>query len=113
MVLQIPDAFFLALGADALVEIDSLADALLQRETARAEGFELANRHDPKRPDALDYYLKITGMTEKEFYSIMEAKRVDKAKALKMVIRKDKLGKKEILPAMEKLVRDHGELHGK
>ena len=43
VILQIANAFFLALGADALVEVDGLADALFQRKTARAEGFEFTN----------------------------------------------------------------------
>jgi N-acetyl sugar amidotransferase len=77
------------------------------------EGFKLANSHDPIRPDALDYYLKITGMTEKEFYKTMKSKRVEKAKDLNLVICEDKHHKKEILPAMEKLVRGQSESHGK
>lgn len=42
----------------------------------REEGFKLINKHDPVRPQALDYYLKITGMTEKEFYDAMEKHRL-------------------------------------
>lgn len=37
----------------------------------RAEAFELAKQHDSERPDALDWYLKITGFTEEEFNSVM------------------------------------------
>ncbi len=37
----------------------------------RDEGFELASRFDSVRPEALDYYLKVTGMTEKDFSEIM------------------------------------------
>lgn len=37
----------------------------------RAEAFELVREHDPKRPEILDYYLKITGYTEAEFLEIM------------------------------------------
>ena len=37
----------------------------------REEGFELARQHDPERPDILDYYLKITGLTEEEFMRAM------------------------------------------
>jgi len=37
----------------------------------RAEAFELAKKHDSERPDALDWYLKITGFTEEEFNSVM------------------------------------------
>lgn len=34
------------------------------------------------RPEALDWYLQITGYTEKEFYEILKAQRQDKAKLL-------------------------------
>ena len=37
----------------------------------REEAFELAKKHDTERPDALDYYLEITGFTEAEFNDIM------------------------------------------
>src|SRR5580658_1455243 len=43
VVLEIANALFLALAPDTLVEVDRLADALFQREAARAEGFELAD----------------------------------------------------------------------
>jgi N-acetyl sugar amidotransferase len=41
----------------------------------REEAFELAKKFDTQRPDALDYYLKITGYTEEEFYAIMSRHR--------------------------------------
>jgi len=48
----------------------------------RAEGFELAKNEDSKRPNATDYYLKITNYSEKEFESILKNKREGKAKLL-------------------------------
>ena len=33
----------------------------------REEGMELAKEFDSQRPHALDYYLKITGLTEREY----------------------------------------------
>lgn len=45
----------------------------------REEGFALAREEDSKRPAALDYYLKITGMTEREFIETLKAKREGKA----------------------------------
>ena len=48
----------------------------------REEGFELAKKYDTKRPDGLDYYLKITGMTEDEFIKTLKGKREGKAKEL-------------------------------
>jgi N-acetyl sugar amidotransferase len=37
----------------------------------REEAFELAKKHDTERPDALDFYLSITGYTEAEFHEVM------------------------------------------
>lgn len=37
----------------------------------REEGFELARKHDTERPEALDYYLQITGFTEVEFEAVL------------------------------------------
>jgi N-acetyl sugar amidotransferase len=41
----------------------------------REEAFELAKRHDTQRPDALDYYLNITGYSEAEFQELMREHR--------------------------------------
>ena len=48
----------------------------------REEAFELAKKADLERPEALDYYLQITGMTEKEFLETLRAKREGKARNL-------------------------------
>ncbi len=42
----------------------------------REEGFALVSEHDPIRPEALDYFLTITGMSEEEFYDKMKKNRV-------------------------------------
>ena len=49
---------------------------------SREEGFELIKKLDPKRPDILDYYLEITGLTEDEFEKILKNQRKGKAKTL-------------------------------
>ncbi|MBW2004223.1 MAG: N-acetyl sugar amidotransferase [Deltaproteobacteria bacterium] len=49
---------------------------------SREEGFELAKHVDSKRPNALDYYLKSTGLTEEEFESVLKGLRTGKAKLL-------------------------------
>ena len=46
----------------------------------REEGFEIAKEYDSQRPEALDYYLQITGYTEEEFYEIMESLRLPQLK---------------------------------
>lgn len=48
----------------------------------REEAFDLIKKYDPKKPEALKYYLKITGLTEKQFYDIMRSHRLKTAKRL-------------------------------
>lgn len=48
----------------------------------REEAFNLAQQADTKRPEALDYYLKITGLSETEFIETLKAKREGKARLL-------------------------------
>ena len=48
----------------------------------REEAFKLVRKIDPKKPKILKYYLKITGLSEKEFYDVMREHRVGKAKHL-------------------------------
>ncbi|MCW5635303.1 MAG: N-acetyl sugar amidotransferase [Rubrivivax sp.] len=42
---------------------------------SRDEAFELIREHDAVRPEGLDHYLKITGLTEAEFYAALEGQR--------------------------------------
>lgn len=42
---------------------------------SRDEAWQLIRENDGVRPEGLDYYLKITGMSEEEFYAIMEKQR--------------------------------------
>lgn len=71
----------------------------------REEGFSLTKQFDNERPEALDYYLKITGMTEEKFFKIMEAQRVEKLKGETVPIHA-KRGKNEekIQPYVEQLL---------
>ena len=48
----------------------------------REEGFELARETDTQRPRALDYYLKISGLTEREFNDTLVEKREGRARDL-------------------------------
>jgi N-acetyl sugar amidotransferase len=48
----------------------------------REEAFDLAAAVDAERPEALDYYLKITGYTEEEFHQILKQKRAGRARKL-------------------------------
>ncbi len=42
---------------------------------SRDEAFDLIREHDAVRPEGLDYFLKITGLTEAEFYAALEKQR--------------------------------------
>lgn len=48
----------------------------------RAEGFELAKKHDAARPKSLDFYKEITGWTEEEILAALRSLREGKAKEL-------------------------------
>ena len=54
----------------------------------REEGFELAKKYDAERPEVLDYYLKITGLSEKEFYETMEKHRVQPLRSATLPVRR-------------------------
>jgi N-acetyl sugar amidotransferase len=75
----------------------------------REEGFELINTNDPVRPEALDYYLKITGMSEDEFFRIMKEKRVPQLKDEEVpVLKKRHRNRERILPFAEQLLEELG-----
>jgi N-acetyl sugar amidotransferase len=46
---------------------------------SREEGFELAKKYDQERPQAMDHYLEITGLTEEEVLRAIKAQRKGKA----------------------------------
>jgi N-acetyl sugar amidotransferase len=78
----------------------------------RREGFMLANAHDPERPDALDYYLEITGLSEEEFYRIMEERRVKQLRNEKIpVIEKEKPHPERIMPFPLQLIEEMKNKH--
>ena len=56
----------------------------------REEGFELTKKYDTQRPHALDYYLKISGLTEEEFESEVKLSRNKSEYAMKLDICQDK-----------------------
>ena len=71
----------------------------------RDEGFELIRIHDPQAPEALDYYLKITGSTEKEFYAEMQKIRVPKMRGVDIpVVKKPWKNAERILPFPQQLI---------
>ncbi|MEK9810781.1 MAG: hypothetical protein VW362_10060, partial [Candidatus Nanopelagicales bacterium] len=74
----------------------------------RREGLELVKRHDQERPEALDYYLKITGMTEEDFYSTMKERRVGALNGIELPIHpKQRPNAERIVPFVEQLIEKH------
>jgi len=71
----------------------------------RDEAFELIRKHDPQVPEALAYYLQITGSTEKEFYRDMEEIRVPKMRGVDIpVVKKTHANAERILPFPRQLI---------
>jgi N-acetyl sugar amidotransferase len=65
----------------------------------RDEGFGLINEIDPVRPEALDYFLEITNMSEDEFYNVMKDHRMPQLKGKDIpVFPKEKPNEERILP---------------
>jgi len=74
----------------------------------REEGFKLINNIDPLRPEALDYFLKITGMSEDEFYRVMkEQRKLPLRDTLLTVLPKSRTNAERILPFAEQLIEKH------
>ncbi len=66
---------------------------------SRQEVLELISNTDPTRPEALDYYLEITGLSEDEFYEGMAALRIGPLKKMQMpVIPKQRPHGERLLP---------------
>ncbi|MFH1019054.1 MAG: N-acetyl sugar amidotransferase [Pseudomonadota bacterium] len=71
----------------------------------RREGFALANAHDSVRPEALDYFLKITGLSEDEFFEIMKARKVKQLQNKDVpVLAKTEPHGERILPIAEQVI---------
>jgi N-acetyl sugar amidotransferase len=71
----------------------------------RDEGFELIREFDPQIPEALAYYLKITGSTEAEFYAEMEKIRVPKMVGIDIpIVKKTSKDEERILPFPQQLI---------
>lgn len=72
---------------------------------SREEGFELVRELDGERPHALDYYLKATGLTEEEFYAVMEEKRLEKLRGVKLPVRmKTEPHPEKLVPFAEQVI---------
>jgi hypothetical protein len=71
----------------------------------REEGFELAKKFDTEIPEALDYFLNITGMSKDEFYAMMREKRIGPARRSELpIVEKTRKNKERILPFAQQLI---------
>jgi N-acetyl sugar amidotransferase len=78
---------------------------------SRDEAWDLIRQNDGVRPEGLDYYLKITGMTEEEFFTTLEKHRRPELKNTVIPIYpKATKNEEELLPYPQQLQRKFGTL---
>ena len=71
----------------------------------REEGFELISKYDREQPEALGYYLKLTEMSEEEFFAVMEEMKVDELKDLTLPVHiKTEKNAEKIVPFVEQII---------
>ncbi len=74
----------------------------------REEGIKLAREIESQRPGALDYYLKVTGMTEETFYNTLKELRGQKLLDVEVpVLEKLKPNLEKTVPFFEQLIQKH------
>jgi len=74
----------------------------------REEGMNLAKKIDSERPGALDYFLKITGYSESEFYNIIKELKHLKLLNVDLPVEPKKIPNKEAtIPFYEQLIYKH------
>jgi N-acetyl sugar amidotransferase len=103
---------YLKRGYGRTTELASLdvRNGLLTRD----EGFQLIQKHDPERPEALDYYLAITGETEAEFYAKMESIRHPRMRGVDIPVKtKNHKNAERILPFPEQLIAKFNQSNAK
>ena len=86
-------------GRSTVQASNDIRNGLMTRE----EGFEIVNKNDPIKPQVLEYYLESTGLSEKEFYEVMNSQKLSKLKDVKLPIHKNKSNKK-IKPFVQSLL---------
>jgi len=74
----------------------------------KEEAFELIHQFDGERPEALDYYLKITGMSEKEFMETIGKQKMPQLKDTVIPIHpKGEPNRERILPFSQQIIEKH------
>ena len=72
---------------------------------SRDEAWELIRQNDGVRPEGLDYYLKITGMTEAEFFQTMEKhRRTELKKTVIPIYPKREPNEERLVPHPQQLI---------
>lgn len=78
---------------------------------SRDEAWDLIRANDGVRPEGLDYYLKITGMSEDEFFATLEKHRRPELKnSVIPIYPKSSKNEEELLPYPQQLQRKFGAL---
>ncbi len=74
----------------------------------REEGLKLANKIDSERPGALDYYLKITQMSEEQFHETIKQLKHQKLIDVEVpVIPRERQNRERTVPFFEQLIEKH------
>jgi len=74
----------------------------------REEGFKIAREIDSERPGALDYFLKITNLTEEQFYKTLKQLKHEKLIDIDMPVRQKMHPNREVTePFFEQLIAKH------
>jgi N-acetyl sugar amidotransferase len=78
---------------------------------SRDEAWQLIRDNDGVRPEGLDYYLKITGMSEEEFFATLEKhRRPELQRTVIPIYPKTAKNEEELLPVPQQLQRKFGTL---
>ena len=74
----------------------------------REEGFKLIREYDSQKPEVLDYYLKITNLSEDDFFKIMKENKLDEIKDLDLKIKKkSRINEERLYPFVEQIIDKH------
>ena len=74
----------------------------------RQEGFDLIKKHDQEKPEALAYYLQITGLSDEEFFKVMNDKKLESLKDITLKVKnKSKPNLEKIKPFVEQIIDKH------
>lgn len=74
----------------------------------RQDAIELASTYDSRRPEALEYFLDITGMDESDFYSALDRQKHPSLKGVSLpIINRETPNKERLVPFVQQLIEKH------